>query len=42
VVSFLSEPALVEELFPAEEPFIDRSRGLVLLTRPTVLFAPGD
>ena len=39
VVSFLSEPALVEELFPAEEPFIDRSRGLVLLTRPTVLSA---
>jgi len=41
VVAFLSEPALVEELFPAEEPFIDRSRGLVLLTRPAVLFARG-
>jgi hypothetical protein len=34
VVDFLAEPALVEKLFPAEEPFIDRSRGLVLLTRP--------
>jgi hypothetical protein len=34
VVEFLAEPALVEKLFPAEEPFIDRSRGLVLLTRP--------
>jgi hypothetical protein len=34
VIDFLAEPALVEKLFPAEEPFIDRSRGLVLLTRP--------
>jgi EthD domain len=34
VVDFLAEPALAEKLFPAEEPFIDRSRGLVLLTRP--------
>jgi hypothetical protein len=34
VVDFLAEPALIEKLFPAEEPFIDRSRGLVLLTRP--------
>lgn len=42
VVAFLSEPALVEELFPAEEPFIDRSRGLVLLTRPAVLSVPAD
>jgi EthD domain len=41
VVAFLSEPSLVQELFPAEEPFIDRSRGLVLLTRPTVLSSPG-
>jgi hypothetical protein len=34
VIDFLTEPALVEKLFPAEEPFIERSRGLVLLTRP--------
>jgi hypothetical protein len=41
VVAFLSEPTLVDELFPAEEPFIDRSRGLVVLTRPTVLSTGG-
>jgi EthD domain-containing protein len=37
VVAFVSEPSLVEELFPAEEPFIDRTDVVVILTRPTVL-----
>jgi EthD domain len=34
VVAFVSEPSMVEELFPAEEPFIDRTDGVVVLTRP--------
>lgn len=41
VAAFLSEPSLVEELFPAEEPFIDRSRGIVLLTRPARVLGAG-
>jgi hypothetical protein len=41
VVTFLSEPTLVGELFAAEEPFIDRSRGIVLLTRPVAVPAGG-
>jgi EthD domain len=33
VVAFISEPSMVEELFPAEEPFIDRTDVVVVLTR---------
>lgn len=37
-LAFMSEPSLVEELYPLEEPFIDRSGGgLVALTRVTRL-----
>jgi hypothetical protein len=37
VVAFMAEPSMGAELFPAEEPFLDRSHGVVVLTRPTVL-----
>jgi len=33
VVAFISEPSMVEELFPAEQPFIDRTDVVVVLTR---------
>jgi hypothetical protein len=33
VVAFISEPSMIEELFPAEEPFIDRTDVVVVLTR---------
>jgi hypothetical protein len=36
--AFMAEPSMVEELFLAEEPFIDRSQGVVVLTRPMVLY----
>jgi hypothetical protein len=32
-LAFLSESALAHELFPLEEPFIDRTHGIVVLTR---------
>jgi hypothetical protein len=38
VVAFMAEPSMAAELFPAEEPFLDRSHGVVVLTRPQVLF----
>ncbi len=37
VTAFMTEPSLANELFPAEEPFLDRSQGIVVLTAPTVL-----
>ena len=33
-LGLLSEPTLVQELFKEEEPFLDRTDGVVVLTRP--------
>jgi hypothetical protein len=38
----MSEPSLVQELFPAEGPFIDRTDGVAIITRPTVLLRRED
>jgi hypothetical protein len=35
LLAFMSEPSLVQELFPAEVPFIDRTDGVAIMTRPT-------
>jgi EthD domain len=34
LLAFMSEPSLVQELFPAEAPFIDRTDGVAIMTRP--------
>jgi hypothetical protein len=41
VVAFVSEPTMVSELFKEEEPFIDRTHGVAILTRPALLLDRG-
>ena len=42
VLGLMSEPTLVAELFKEEEPFLDRTDGVVVLTRPALLLDRGS
>ncbi|CAB4941132.1 unannotated protein [freshwater metagenome] len=37
MLDFMGQPSLVEELFPAEAPWLDRTQGVVVVGRPEVL-----
>jgi EthD domain len=39
LLAFMSEPSLAQELFPAEAPFIDRTDGVAIMTRPAGVLA---